>query len=113
VYVNCDREYYGKCLDADRDGYAAGTDLCSGPLEYGPYDCDDRDPEVHDESTRPCYSGPNGSDGVGTCIAGTEICTGGTWDSECSGDVLPSDETCAGLDDDCDGLVDEADPDCA
>jgi hypothetical protein len=35
----------------------------------------------------------------------------GTWGA-CSGEVTPIAESCTGLDDDCDGLVDAADPDC-
>ncbi len=41
---------------------------------------------------------------VGTCTAGKRTCKGGAW-SECSG-VMPTAELCNGLDDDCDGKVD-------
>lgn len=46
-----------------------------------------------------------GSD-VGTCKKGTHQCHAGVFDG-CVGDVGPKAETCNGLDDDCDGVVDE------
>lgn len=56
--------------------------------------------------SRPCYSGPAGTEGVGICTAGTQTCmAGGTW-GPCVGEVLPQTETCNGLDDDCNGATD-------
>lgn len=43
---------------------------------------------------------------AGACEAGTETCVGGTW-SVCEGAIGPATETCNGLDDDCDGTVDD------
>jgi len=44
---------------------------------------------------------------IGICEAGTQSCRGGEW-TECADDVEPELEICDnGLDDDCDGLVDE------
>lgn len=66
---------------------------------------------------RACWDGPPGTRGVGICRDGFEVCLpSGAWDAKCSGEVLPGPEAghCAdGLDNDCDGLVDCKDPDCA
>ena len=63
--------------------------------------------------TRPCYSGPEGTQDVGACVSGTNACEDdGRWSVFCSGEVLPGAEECGnGLDDDCDGMVDDSDVD--
>jgi len=53
-----------------------------------------------------CYTGPAGTDGVGECKAGKQVCQNGKW-SECQDEVVPSTETCDKRDNDCDGLEDE------
>ena len=60
-------------------------------------------------TTRPCYAGASGTEGVGVCHGGTQTCAGGVWGS-CIGEVDPSAEVCNGLDDNCDGTVDEGNP---
>jgi hypothetical protein len=58
-----------------------------------------------DGQTRPCYTGPSGTEGVGTCKAGTQTCAGGQWPSTCPGQVLPTTENCTdALDHDCNHL---------
>ncbi len=60
------------------------------------------------EATEPvaCYEGPEGTLGVGLCRAGLRTCTGGFWGA-CIGQILPHDDVVNGLDEDCDGEVDE------
>jgi MYXO-CTERM domain-containing protein len=54
-----------------------------------------------DGSTHPCAGSA-----FGICKSGTRTCTApGTW-SACAGAVAPGRETCNGIDDDCDGVVD-------
>lgn len=43
---------------------------------------------------------------VGECLGGIQICTLGSW-SECTGQVLPTEEICDGRDNNCDGKTDE------
>ncbi len=50
-----------------------------------------------DGQTRPCTS-------TGSCGAGNQTCSGGHW-SSCS--INPVAESCNGIDDDCDGMIDE------
>ncbi len=53
-----------------------------------------------------CYTGPVGTLGVGICRAGTRTCgPSATW-GVCAGVVLPHPEIANGIDDDCDGVID-------
>lgn len=64
-----------------------------------------------------CYTGPEGTVGVGICIPGEAMCQAGVWGHEnentglftpnyCKGEITPQTEICNGQDDDCDGVVD-------
>jgi Stigma-specific protein, Stig1/Putative metal-binding motif len=53
-----------------------------------------------------CYAGPSDTATVGQCKAGVMRCDHGLFGS-CIGQVLPTDELCNKLDDDCDGKIDE------
>ena len=59
-----------------------------------------------DGSTQTCYSGPEGTDGVGTCAKGTQSCVNGSW-GECVGQITPASEQCNLMDDNCNGVVDD------
>lgn len=60
-------------------------------------------------SSRSCYTGKAGTEGKGICKAGTQQCTSGVW-GKCVGETHPAKEACDGLDDDCNGLVDDWGP---
>lgn len=54
----------------------------------------------------PCYSGDPETRNVGTCFDGIGVCENGRF-SYCENEILPSDELCDNLDNDCNGSVDD------
>jgi hypothetical protein len=57
-----------------------------------------------------CYSGPQATLNVGNCKAGTRSCSQEGVFGICINEVLSQPEVCNGIDDNCNGVVDEGDP---
>ena len=82
------------------------AEACNGQDD----DCDGTIDELcscREGDTKPCYTGPSETRGVGACKVGERRCVMGSFTS-CQSEVKPAtQETCDGLDNDCDGQVDE------
>lgn len=107
------------CADADEDGWT----VCDG-------DCDDNDPSVNPLQPETCDGIDNDCNGLidgedpdlngqgqpcasglpGICAEGRMLCGNGQWN--CVSWITPDleEEVCNGQDDNCDGVVDETDP---
>jgi len=104
----CRDAQFGRC-----DGEVLPTvEVCNGADD----DCDGAPDDVAlaggcacaAGSARPCYQGPAGTQGVGICQAGVQVCAAdGSGYGACLGQVTPGAEACNGLDDDCDGQLDD------
>jgi hypothetical protein len=116
--------------DADGDGYgdpATPLSACAAPPGYvsNALDCDDAHAAVHPGATETCDGIDNNCDGsvdegnpgsgalcntglYGACGRGATACTAGA--IVCVQTVFPSVEVCDGIDNDCDGHVDEGNP---
>ncbi|MCK6591053.1 MAG: hypothetical protein L6Q76_26165, partial [Polyangiaceae bacterium] len=121
----------GICLEGiqqcDAQGNAIGgcegevlpkAENCFSPLDE---DCDGKANEDGDGcqcvpgELMPCYTGPDGTQGVGNCHVGMKSCNAdGLTYGICVGEQKPETEICdaSGTDEDCDGKVNEEGADC-
>lgn len=105
-------------ITAPSNGTLLNLCLLSGTNHFGtcfswyPSDAMQQDGStiIAGQLTRSCYNGPSGTRGVGRCKDGQQTSlAGGLWPpaTSCPGQVLPTAETCNGINDDCDDETDE------
>ncbi|MEZ4468779.1 MAG: hypothetical protein R3F43_31215 [bacterium] len=68
---------------------------------------DNCDGRIDDGVSQACHTGPAGTAGVGRCREGRQVCAAGVFGEAWGGEVLPGEEVCNRVDDDCDGQTDE------
>ncbi|MCC6877716.1 MAG: PKD domain-containing protein [Sandaracinaceae bacterium] len=107
--------------EAGEGGFGARWGACGGTRTPGTETCNGTDDDCNgavdegcgctDGTSRPCYTGPAGTEGRGLCAGGTQYCTpdsmGGALWGDCVGATLPATDVCNGIDDDCDGRADQ------
>ena len=103
-----ERECGGEAVDLATDPTNCGTcgNVCAEG--YSCYDFRCIEGACPFGAVEECYTGTEGTEGVGPCKKGTRTCIeGGIW-SRCEGEVLPKAEDCTnGIDDNCNGMIDE------
>jgi MYXO-CTERM domain-containing protein len=108
--------------DKDGDGYAH---LPGCPSSVPDCDCDDNDKTINPKAaeicdgkdndcdgkieqnlTRSCYTGAAGTEKQSPCKTGTQTCANGSYGA-CVGEIIPKQEVCDKVDNDCNGQVDD------
>jgi len=109
-------EFYAPCKKGTQTCLSDGSwGACAGAVTPSPEVCDGKDDDcdgfIDNQSGKPemlvqsCYTGAAGTKEVGDCQGGLRTCRAGVWGA-CLGQKTPTSETCNGIDDDCDGQID-------
>ena len=99
----------GLGIDEESAPVGVGADGGPGTTADGSPTVPDAAPVIDATPPPPCEPGttvPCGSS-VGACKPGTALCQDDAGPGECVGSIAPSKETCNGIDDDCNGTIDD------
>ncbi|MBL8913231.1 MAG: choice-of-anchor D domain-containing protein [Archangium sp.] len=105
----------GLCRDGNASCVSGSFGSCVGEVTPVSEVCDDLDQDCdgfRDEQTdggplrQACYTGPAPTRSIGRCRDGSQTCMTGAYGA-CTGDILPTTETCNGIDDNCNTFLDE------
>ena len=88
------------------------SQTCEGEKAPDDEECNGMDDDCDGETDEEveyliCFNGPEGKEGLGICESGRKKCVNGEYTEDCEGEVLRIEELCNGIDDDCDGEIDE------
>ena len=101
----------GICRDGRETCSKGSWGACVGQVKPAKETCNNKDDDcntkVDDGVWQMCYPCSSGKPNVGICRYDTQVCSYGKW-GPCGKGVWPKTEVCNGVDDDCDGQVDEA-----
>jgi hypothetical protein len=95
-YMSCIKGTWTEC-----SARKPSSEICNGIDD----DCDGLTDEAQDLPVEFCYDGPAQTVANGACHPGVTRCIGGQ--KYCANEQTPVPEECNGLDDDCDGQIDE------
>jgi hypothetical protein len=106
----------GECKPGTQTCLNGQWGTCQGMVLPTPEICDNKDNDCDGQMdsgsdadktlTRECYTGKQGTAGIGNCKPGRQTCERGVWGT-CAGQIIPTTETCDQKDNDCDGSIDE------